>query len=1250
MKFTLPAPASVEWYRSGVPGGGQKDRIFNRLKAKLIGGKDDSGTGYFPMHDRKISSSDADKIIANMKQDEDGYPMLQTGSTSGEAEREYQEWIIDRYLVDTPKTTQEPENIPVEIEVVEVEQKTVDEPIVVKIEAPFEPEPKKKLEAPKRIRLPRRSGVMKARPIGPPKKSVATRMAEAFDRRLDDVVDSIQNPPAPAPPKQRKQKESLVKIKKKVKPAKFKSNYKEKGNVKPFENLGKYGFNKIKSALGRAADARRMAQEQGLPEQEKGFYATRALGFEFGGDKIARVRGTFAKSPDATLDPSLSKQQRYTSGLFGTRTIRPPAAGKSKGGGVNQLDASFNKLTKRFDEVIEIKKQTPSSDKDVAEFNKVVEELKEALQKGNKHQKEINDAKKEQASIARDAANDAEAAAEEAALEQKEDSAGLSEIEKSEKKKKQQKKKDGGGFNPFDFLKRFKGLRKLWRRIRNPKKTIQAIKRLATQKINKALKPVKAVAENVATQGRKIADGAIDLGKRLKGGAADAATRAGGAIQGGLARVGGWLTKAKDAVVAGGKKAYTVTSEAVSAAGGWLGKKWKAAGDLIASAPGKVGNFLKKMGVPKNWDELAKLARSDVGQKAIFLAMGPIGKYVIDQLTNPKSALKVAQRGLMAKPVRDAIIKRGGRELLEKILAKFTIKVGGQAVPAWGQVLNLGYGIIEAIVRGVMGDLKGSALSLGSAIPWVGAGFSIVDIIRDIDIEAYTRHIEPNLGSIATGDGSALVSFFNDVAGSDITTQLESDPPAEPPSETASESKEGETKLSSGGVVPAMVGEAGPELVTNGFGGMNPLQSLAPMIVAMREVTKRAGTWADPVENMVRQATDPIAKQLKLPVLPTTIEIGQGAGSKGGKGGGKIKKKKKGGLAGIMEKLGELLGSKEAGAGAEGNAISVSGGAKGVLDLIASVESNGSYDIFNTSRAGTPGKATEKTIQWLADNAQGAIGRYQHMPEYIMDRARAAGYGPQTLFTPDVQDAITIKMLEDSHGLREFLSGSMSAETFAAKLAPTWRGLPQGPEAAARLGGTADSTYNDQYAGSNAAHMKWADSVATLRTVQGGGGAGPGGVPPNPGGAMPMTAKTKVIGDSIANGFAKASSRSTGLTKIGDNPSEVLSKMKSSGINSSNTSNVVLSTGLSNNTGMKAQAEQQMRWLQSQGIAFTVLPVSNAISAANGNLNQWLANKAAQYGGGFASGAQFNHAATDPTKAHPERYLPMVRAVTLGTH
>jgi hypothetical protein len=99
MIFNTPAPEDiVRWYRKGVPGGGQKDRIFDRLKAKLTGGTDDSGTSYFSMLEKKLSPQDADIIIKNMKTDIDGYPMLETGSTSGQDERRYQEWIVERYL------------------------------------------------------------------------------------------------------------------------------------------------------------------------------------------------------------------------------------------------------------------------------------------------------------------------------------------------------------------------------------------------------------------------------------------------------------------------------------------------------------------------------------------------------------------------------------------------------------------------------------------------------------------------------------------------------------------------------------------------------------------------------------------------------------------------------------------------------------------------------------------------------------------------------------------------------------------------------------------------------------------------------------------------------------------------------------------------------------------------------------------------------------------------------------------------
>lgn len=99
MKFTTPPPEGiVQWYRAGVPGGGQKDHIFDRVRAKLSGGQAYDGTRYFKLHSKQLSTKDLDTIIANMKQDEAGYPTFQTGSTSGIDETRYQEWLIERYL------------------------------------------------------------------------------------------------------------------------------------------------------------------------------------------------------------------------------------------------------------------------------------------------------------------------------------------------------------------------------------------------------------------------------------------------------------------------------------------------------------------------------------------------------------------------------------------------------------------------------------------------------------------------------------------------------------------------------------------------------------------------------------------------------------------------------------------------------------------------------------------------------------------------------------------------------------------------------------------------------------------------------------------------------------------------------------------------------------------------------------------------------------------------------------------------
>lgn len=162
-------------------------------------------------------------------------------------------------------------------------------------------------------------------------------------------------------------------------------------------------------------------------------------------------------------------------------------------------------------------------------------------------------------------------------------------------------------------------------------------------------------------------------------------------------------------------------------------------------------------------------------------------------------------------------------------------------------------------------------------------------------------------------------------------------------------------------------------------------------------------------------------------------------------------------------------------------------GEKGVLDLIASVEQGPEgYDSFNQSGGKTEGKATEKTIGWLAANAQGAIGRYQQMPQYLLERAKRAGFDENTKFTPEVQDAITLNELRTSHGLNEFLAGKITEEQFLQKISATWRGLPQGQTNAAKLGGSADMTYQDRYAGRNAAHKSYSTAISELTKIRAG--------------------------------------------------------------------------------------------------------------------------------------------------------------------
>jgi murein DD-endopeptidase MepM/ murein hydrolase activator NlpD/uncharacterized protein YqgC (DUF456 family) len=187
--------------------------------------------------------------------------------------------------------------------------------------------------------------------------------------------------------------------------------------------------------------------------------------------------------------------------------------------------------------------------------------------------------------------------------------------------------------------------------------------------------------------------------------------------------------------------------------------------------------------------------------------------------------------------------------------------------------------------------------------------------------------------------------------------------------------------------------------------------------------------------------------------------------------------------------------------------VSTAGGKeKAILDLIASVEAPG-YDAVNGTAAK---KLTECTIREIASYAHlqgrsgsGAAGRYQHMPAYIAGRAVVAGFNADTKFTPGVQDKITIAMLNaPPHNMQAFLAKRMSAEAFGSVLAGTWRGFPQGPINARRLGGTEDQTYADSASGRNAAKrgFKWKDFLKKLKQIQGSSASisAPDTTPPGP--------------------------------------------------------------------------------------------------------------------------------------------------------
>lgn len=146
------------------------------------------------------------------------------------------------------------------------------------------------------------------------------------------------------------------------------------------------------------------------------------------------------------------------------------------------------------------------------------------------------------------------------------------------------------------------------------------------------------------------------------------------------------------------------------------------------------------------------------------------------------------------------------------------------------------------------------------------------------------------------------------------------------------------------------------------------------------------------------------------------------------------------------------LGTEQTNEGAYGEPAPYTGSGGGggrwkpLLDLISSVESstdrqNSGYDAQNGAPGGVKPGLSQMTIGEIARSAPGASGRYQQMPQYLLARAKSAGYNENTVFSREVQDVLAIKLIEGRGG-NAWLAGKMSTEQFMQGLSQEWAALP----------------------------------------------------------------------------------------------------------------------------------------------------------------------------------------------------------------
>ena len=125
-------------------------------------------------------------------------------------------------------------------------------------------------------------------------------------------------------------------------------------------------------------------------------------------------------------------------------------------------------------------------------------------------------------------------------------------------------------------------------------------------------------------------------------------------------------------------------------------------------------------------------------------------------------------RALNSPLVQRKIVEKIGKEGAEKI----GIKLAQGGVKGGFPLFGTAYGVGEGVIRLALGDPAGMMLSFGSSIPIAGWGFAIIDILRDIDKDAYATHLNPNL-PLPSDENLVILLVSRSIPSPEYNTKLD---------------------------------------------------------------------------------------------------------------------------------------------------------------------------------------------------------------------------------------------------------------------------------------------------------------------------------------------------------------------------------------------------------------------------------------------------------------------------------------------